>query len=241
VTLAPKPARTLAPKPAGTYAGLYDLHIAPYLGQLKLAALTPEVIARWQAERLRAGAGRSSIHKTLTLLGASLQRAVESGRIARNPARLVREASRPARREVRPLAPATVEALRQASGARDATRISVLAYAGLRPQEALALRWEDVRERTILVDIRLAQARLRPHRRRPASRAPRRTRCATARFAAAARRALDDLRRAPALARRAADAEHVRARERRVRRGAQSGREGRHPVRTGHPVCPWCI
>ena len=193
MTLAPKPARTLAPKPAGTYAGLYDLHIAPYLGQLKLAALTPEVIARWQAERLRAGAGRSSIHKTLTLLGASLQRAVESGRIARNPARLVREASRPARREVRPLAPATVEALRQASGARDATRISVLAYAGLRPQEALALRWEDVRERTILVDIRqLAQARLRPHRRRPASRAPRRTRCATARFAAAARLALDD-------------------------------------------------
>jgi integrase len=30
--------------------------------------------------------------------------------------------------------------------------ISVLAYSGLRPQEALALRWGDVRERTILVE-----------------------------------------------------------------------------------------
>lgn len=33
----------------------------------------------------------------------------------------------------------------------DATLVSVLAYAGLRPGEALALRWGDVRERTILV------------------------------------------------------------------------------------------
>jgi integrase len=30
--------------------------------------------------------------------------------------------------------------------------ISVLAYSGLRPQEALALRWGDIRERTILVE-----------------------------------------------------------------------------------------
>lgn len=86
------------------------------------------------------------------LLGAILQRAAESGRISRNPARLVRKVSRPRRREVRPLAPATVEALRQASSPRDATLISVLAYSGLRPQEALALSWADVRERTLLVE-----------------------------------------------------------------------------------------
>ena len=34
---------------------------------------------------------------------------------------------------------------------RDATLIPVLAYAGLRPGEALALRWGDLRTRTILV------------------------------------------------------------------------------------------
>jgi integrase len=143
---------TLARSTARTYAGLYDLHIAPYLGQLKLSELTPEVIARWQAERIAAGAGRSSIHKTLTLLGGILQRAMESGRISRNPVRLVRKVKRPKKKEVRPLAPATVEALRAVSGPRDATLISVLAYSGVRPQEALALRWGDIRERTILVE-----------------------------------------------------------------------------------------
>lgn len=34
---------------------------------------------------------------------------------------------------------------------RDAALVALLAYAGLRPQEAAALRWSDVRERTILV------------------------------------------------------------------------------------------
>jgi integrase len=42
--------------------------------------------------------------------------------------------------------------MRAASTPRDATLISVLAYAGLRPGEALALQWRDIREQTILVE-----------------------------------------------------------------------------------------
>jgi integrase len=41
--------------------------------------------------------------------------------------------------------------MRAALDARDATLISVLGYAGLRPGEALGLRWGDVRERTLLI------------------------------------------------------------------------------------------
>lgn len=41
--------------------------------------------------------------------------------------------------------------MRAAANPRDATLVSVLAYAGLRPQEALALQWGDVRERTLLI------------------------------------------------------------------------------------------
>jgi integrase len=145
-------APTLSPKTAKDYAGLYDLHIAPFLGELTLAELTPELIARWQAERIASGAGLESVLKALMLLGGILQRAVESERLARNPVRLVRKARRPARREVRPLAPATVEGLRAASDPRDATLISVLAYGGLRPQEALALTWGHVRDRTLLIE-----------------------------------------------------------------------------------------
>jgi integrase len=55
-----------------------------------------------------------------------------------------------------PLAPETVEAVRdwmlRRRLVRDATFVSVLAYAGLRPGEALALTWAQVRERTLLVE-----------------------------------------------------------------------------------------
>jgi len=150
-TWAPTHAATLAPSTAKIYASLYDFHIAPYLGTMRLGELTPELISRWQADRLAAGAGPTSVHKTLTLLGSVLQLALESERIARNPVRLVRKARRPAKGEVRPLAPVTVEAIRAACGQRDAVLVSVLAYAGLRPQEALGLRWRHVGERTLNV------------------------------------------------------------------------------------------
>ena len=55
-------------------------------------------------------------------------------------------------RRVWPLAPITVETIRINLGLRDATLVSVLAYAGLRPGEAFGLQWQKVREGTILVD-----------------------------------------------------------------------------------------
>lgn len=87
----------------------------------------------------------------MTLLGGILQRAFESGRVPANAARLVRKAKAPKRTEVRPLAPSQIEKMRAAVAPRDAALLSVLAYAGLRPGEALALRWGDVRDRTLLV------------------------------------------------------------------------------------------
>ncbi len=56
-------------------------------------------------------------------------------------------------RVVRPLSPATIERLRGQLEAQkrfgDAVLVSVLAYVGPRPAEALALRWADVGERTV--------------------------------------------------------------------------------------------
>jgi integrase len=39
---------------------------------------------------------------------------------------------------------------------RDATLVSVLAYAGVRPQEAVALRWRNVRKNTLLIEQAVA-------------------------------------------------------------------------------------
>jgi integrase len=147
-TWAPTHGVTLALKTRKHYALLYDHHIAPTLGLLQLRAIRAETISRWQADRLAAGAGPVAVRQALDLLGSVLQRAVESERIAANPVRLVRRARLPRRKEVRPLAPSDVERMRAAASQRDATLFSVLAYAGLRPGEALALQWQDIREKT---------------------------------------------------------------------------------------------
>ena len=143
---------SLALKTQVHYEQLMLKHVLPPLGALELRQITPEVVARWQAERLATGAGRVSVRHSFDLLGSVLQRAFEGGLIPNNPARAVRKAPRPRRQEVRPLAPTVIEAMRAASDARDAMLISVLAYAGLRPGEALALQWRDIREQTILIE-----------------------------------------------------------------------------------------
>jgi integrase len=145
-------ASQLSPKTWMQYRQLLNKHILPSLGPLELRSIRPETIARWQAERLAAGHGPVSVRYALTLLGAILQRAFENGQIQSNPARAVRKASLPRRAEVRPLVPVTIERMRSASSPRDATLISVLAYAGLRPGEAVALQWRDIREQTVLVE-----------------------------------------------------------------------------------------
>lgn len=61
------------------YAETYDKHILPELGSLSLRDITPEVIARWQADRLATGAGPVAVRHALKLLGR-LEAGVEEGR-----------------------------------------------------------------------------------------------------------------------------------------------------------------
>lgn len=130
---------------------LWCSHVRPYLAAVALRELPPEAIGRWQAKRVRTGAGPVAIRHALDLLGSILEHAVQTGRIPANPARRVRKAQPPRREATRALAPATVGAMRGAFGQRDATLLSVLAYAGLRPGCGARLRWGDVRDRTLLV------------------------------------------------------------------------------------------
>jgi integrase len=159
----PTYAADLAPKTRRHYASLYDHHISPWLGPVRLRDLTSERVARWQADRIRQGAGHVAVQHALDLLRAIVQRAVEGQRLSVNPVRLVRKLRGPRREEVRPLSPMSVERIREAilSGRgshpmRDATLVSVLAYAGLRPGEALGLRWSDVGDSTVLVQRALS-------------------------------------------------------------------------------------
>ena len=167
----------LAMRTRRSYAALWDRHVLGRLGALRLHEITPVAIEQYRSELEAAGIGQPTIYRALALLQGVLQRAVEWQRIAQNPVKLVRKPQVRRLRDVRPLSPATVEELRAAAGTapvqgdRNATLISVLAYAGLRPQEALALTWRDVRDRTLLIDKRLT-ARAASSRPRPANRGP---------------------------------------------------------------------
>ena len=114
-TWAPAYSAQLARKTRLHYGQLYDKHILPELGPLQLRDITPGAIARWQAERLAAGNGRVAIRHAFELLSSILQRAFESGQLQNNPARVVRKAARPRRREVRPLPPIAIERMRAGS------------------------------------------------------------------------------------------------------------------------------
>ena len=144
------------------YARAWDLHVLPRLGELELRRLTPAVVAGFADELRRDGAGDPTIRKVLSLLQSVLSRAVILGKLPANPVAAIRKPAQRRERAVKPLAPAMVERLRRADpDERDATLVSVLAYAGLRPGEALALTWEHVGERTILVERSLALGELK--------------------------------------------------------------------------------
>lgn len=149
----------LAPKTLELYSSLRDRLLVPRLGDFPLRALTPERIQGFRLALERDGVGSETIRKTLAMLQGILERGVEWGRLSRNPARHVRKPAASRRRTVHALSPVEIERIRgemQKRGwTRDATLVSVLAYAGLRPGEALALRWRDV-GRSLLVEKALS-------------------------------------------------------------------------------------
>jgi integrase len=126
------------------YASALDVHIIPRLGNTRLQAISTEMISDMRADMTAGGVGDPATRKVLTILQSILERAVEWRHLDSNPARPVRKPSQQRTRVVRPLAPKTIEAMRAyllATDRRaDATLISVLAYAGLRPGEAIGLR-----------------------------------------------------------------------------------------------------
>ena len=156
---------TLEEKTQLVYADLWDRHVLPRIGQLPLRRITPELVEKYMSELRAAGVPDPTIRKTLALIQTVLQRAVVWRRISSNPVAAVKKPSQSRRVAISPPSPARVEAMRADLLARsriaDATLVCILAYAGLRPGEALALRWSDIRERTILVERAVSLGRVK--------------------------------------------------------------------------------
>ncbi len=115
---------------------------------MRIQALTPAVVDDLRARLEQRGVGVPTTAKALAILSGVCRFAVARGFLSTNPVREVRKPKGRRTRFVTPASPVSVEAIRlallQRERVRDATLVSVLAYAGLRPGEALGLRWTDV-------------------------------------------------------------------------------------------------
>lgn len=147
------------------YERVFRTRVSPRFGSLPLDSIRPRMISQWRAELSEAGVGPEAIRRAMVLLQAMFTVAIEWGEADINPVAVVRKPRQGRRRAVTAIPPEGVEALRaellRRGSVRSATLVSVLAYAGLRPGEALALEVRHVRERTILVEQALSDGELK--------------------------------------------------------------------------------
>jgi integrase len=137
------------------YRTFLDKHLLPRIGDEPLVYIDVPRVLEVKAGLAKDGVPDYTSARTLKLLRQVLHFAVLSGVLTSNPADVLRAKGmlppQGRKKDIRPLLPSEVEAIRAAMLARhtphavrDATLVSVLAYAGLRPGEALRLRWENV-------------------------------------------------------------------------------------------------
>jgi integrase len=182
-----------------SYAGAFDRHIDPYLGERPIVDLArPALIEAWQQQLAqgmqrpngtwsRRPVGEPSCRRVLMVLSAILTYAERHQYIQSHGVRLMDRSTKPSgrrQREIEPLSVEQVEAIRAwmltsapvakpADRLRCAAMISALAYTGLRPGELLGLTRRDVRERTTTVRATVVDGvrenRVKTRRSRPRS------------------------------------------------------------------------
>jgi integrase len=160
------PRCNLGDETRAVYATQLDLRIIPKWGRSSCASCAPGPIEAWVGQLRRQGVGDPTIIKTLTVFRAILKRAERDEEIERNPIPLVAKPKQKTMRAPKPIPPLQVELLRARLldpprerdrrgrlvpvrdprlRMMDATLVSLLAYAGPRPEsEALPMRWEQI-------------------------------------------------------------------------------------------------
>lgn len=141
----------LKPSTQARYLEDWGRYLLPRLGGCQLPEITPLMVEDLRDQLKAHGLGPASQRKALLLLSGIMRRAVVRGLIAANPVGVVDMPKTPATGRPQPLAPETVEKIRAQLRHRDQTLVSLLAYGGLRPGEAMSARWSDLAERSLYV------------------------------------------------------------------------------------------
>src|SRR4051812_44788868 len=123
------------------------------------------MVAAWRGEMQADGVGREAIRKAMVLLQSMFAVAIEWGEATANPVSVVRKPRQGRDRAVKVISPRGVEDIRRWMLSRGdllgATIVSVLAYSGVRPGEALAPETFHVRDQTLLVEQTVAKGKLK--------------------------------------------------------------------------------
>lgn len=147
------------------YERIFKTRVGPRFGPVALDGVRPRMVSAWRAELAEDGVGPEAIRRAMVLLQAMFTVAIEWGEATTNPVAVVRKPRQGRGRAATAIAPEGVERLRAElllrGSAQSAALVSLLAYAGLRPGEALALEVRHVRERTILVEQALSDGELK--------------------------------------------------------------------------------
>lgn len=140
------PGLDIKPSTRANYESNLKSRILPVFGNTPIAKITPALVRRWQMGMQEKGLSAASIVQARRVLSAALEVAVNDGRIPRNPIRQVKAPTVRPRRQ-RYLTAEQVRLLADACGKRlEGARnlVLVMAWAGLRWGEVVALRWRNV-------------------------------------------------------------------------------------------------
>jgi integrase len=157
---------TLATNTQRTYQAAWNAHVRDRFDSHRISALAaePQLFEELMADMRARGVGRAAQRKVLVVISAVLTSAVEWRKLPANPVWGLRKPPSTRERHARPFPPLLVERIRlqllrretkdssSRRNLRDSSLVCILSYAGLRPGEALALRYGDIGQRTIAVD-----------------------------------------------------------------------------------------
>jgi len=157
--------RRLSAKTAEGYAYQLDKYLIPRIGDEALVYIDAERAIGLRTQLAADGVPDYTSARALKLFRQIMGHAVKKGRLPYNPADVLSGSgalpSQARITDVRPMPPEQTEELRRAilamqspewRKARDAMLVVLIAYAGLRPEEALALKWTNVKPKTLRVE-----------------------------------------------------------------------------------------
>jgi integrase len=135
---------TLRPRTFASYKMIVDYHLAPALGRVALARLTPDAVQRYLNDKGASGLSSRTLQYHHAVLRRALNQAERWGLVPRNVARLV-SPPRVEHPEPQPLTPEQARAfLAAVSEDRLAALYALALGLGARQGELLGLTWADI-------------------------------------------------------------------------------------------------